>query len=338
MSFKQLPRLYLRGNMMNVTAKELTENQKDEVEAVMAVVWDDPNFQGAKYKFCEALKNTIGGDYKDRKAAEQEARIAIYRAAISVLFHDKKLTSSDKERLKSDPINRKKYFTNYLWMYLRQILRENKIPAIRKYPTVSGPASYVAAKAAIALIQFKSEDFELNEGVGKHIISGINQNMWPLSLTLDVHKILNEYKDYGVTYTMTDHKLIIYGSDDEQIISGNIIRSIRVKEVSFDHKTNNEESELRYTLEFKLIQHKNEISDSKRIEDNDSIKILKEKIPSSIIPIVDVIVNPPKKFIDEYGDKPPKKCHISKFLDISMKEVDDAFRMLRLHSKLLELT
>lgn len=330
MSFEQIPVLYLRGSLMNVTAKNLTKEQLEEVENTINIVWNDPDLQGHKYAFCEALRTTIKGDYLNHECAEQEARVAIWRACVSVLYHDQNIKPNDKVKIISDPIQRGKYFKTWLFNYLRQILRENKIPAIKSMPVEVGPASQVATLAVKSLIEFKGEDVEMVPIKNGYKLININQNMWPLSLSFDVIKLLQKYEQYGVIIKNESNSIEISGSDDQQYIAGRLVKSVRVSEQSLDNNSNDESGDsLRYTLEHKISQS----MDRKQITvESEELKMLRDRIPDNILPIFEIILNTPPEFVEKFGNKEPGKNQIAKFLNRSPKEIDDAFKILRAHS------
>ena len=86
---KQLPALLLRGSLANVTMKNLTEFQKQEVERVMTRVSSHPMIEQHKNGVISKFRNTIGNDYFDKSVAENEFQIAIWRATVELLYHQK---------------------------------------------------------------------------------------------------------------------------------------------------------------------------------------------------------------------------------------------------------
>lgn len=94
---RQLPQLYLRGSIANITMKSLTDEQKRIVSAVTDKVALHPALAPHRIKFCNQLGNTIGGDYNDdrfsngklRTSAEQEYLIVIWKATVILLYHQK---------------------------------------------------------------------------------------------------------------------------------------------------------------------------------------------------------------------------------------------------------
>lgn len=85
---RQLPEIYLRGALANETMKNLTAEQRLEVDALVARVEQIPAIIGHRNEFISQLSKTIGGDYRDDRASgEEEFRIATWRAVIHLLYH-----------------------------------------------------------------------------------------------------------------------------------------------------------------------------------------------------------------------------------------------------------
>ncbi len=102
---RQMSELYLRGSLVNVTMKNLTEKQRRIVDEVVALVSKHPDMQAHKRQFIKALQHTIAADYADDPlAAEEEFHIAIWRAVVDLLYHRKytfKCTACDTTTLKT---------------------------------------------------------------------------------------------------------------------------------------------------------------------------------------------------------------------------------------------
>jgi len=84
----QLAKIYLRGTLMSVTAAGLTDEQKQECQDLMDRAWHNPLLQKAKAEFSKALARTIGNEYRDYDAGQQDARLAYWKAAVMVLYHE----------------------------------------------------------------------------------------------------------------------------------------------------------------------------------------------------------------------------------------------------------
>lgn len=84
----QLPGLYLRGSIANVTMANMTMEQKSEVDKLSIIVSNHPEMAKHKAKFIKELSVTIKGDYAyDRASAEQDYLISIWRGVASLVLH-----------------------------------------------------------------------------------------------------------------------------------------------------------------------------------------------------------------------------------------------------------
>ncbi|CAK0748142.1 hypothetical protein CCP1ISM_20008 [Azospirillaceae bacterium] len=142
----QMPGLYLRGALKN-TMRDVDPATKAEIEEIINLVSDDPNLQACKIQFKNALKYTIGSDYKsDSDTAEQEFLIAVWRAAVAAKCGWGEHQAS--QQTITDKIQRKKFFQTWVFNYLRQILLENR-PAIQKTEVYENVSTFENAKNEI---------------------------------------------------------------------------------------------------------------------------------------------------------------------------------------------
>jgi len=85
---RQVPELYIRGSLANVTMKNLTPSQQKAVTATSEYVASHPRMAKHRAGVMEQFKNTIGADYSDdRKIAEMEYQMAIWKASVELLYH-----------------------------------------------------------------------------------------------------------------------------------------------------------------------------------------------------------------------------------------------------------
>lgn len=85
---RQMPELYLRGSLANITMANLTETQKHHVDGILDLVADHPDMHPHKVKVMKKFGVTIAADYADdRLSAEQEYRIAIWRGIVNLFYH-----------------------------------------------------------------------------------------------------------------------------------------------------------------------------------------------------------------------------------------------------------
>lgn len=87
---RQMPELYLRGSLANITMKNLTTDQRRHVEGLVHQVTSHPDMQRHKIKVMKELGVTIAADYSDdREIAEEEYRIAVWRGVVDLFYHRK---------------------------------------------------------------------------------------------------------------------------------------------------------------------------------------------------------------------------------------------------------
>lgn len=113
---RQLPSLYLRGALANITMRDMTPEQVEHVGEIVEYVAPHPAMIGHRKEFADALgRKTIKADYIDPLATEQEYKIAIWRAAVHLFYYRSYTFRCDAclsgvyltKRGKPSPINRK---------------------------------------------------------------------------------------------------------------------------------------------------------------------------------------------------------------------------------------
>lgn len=85
---RQMPGLYLRGSIANITMAGLTSQEKAHIEEVFEYVINHPELVCHKQKVMKEFGITIRADYADDRAvAEQEYNIAVWRGLVSIFYH-----------------------------------------------------------------------------------------------------------------------------------------------------------------------------------------------------------------------------------------------------------
>jgi hypothetical protein len=85
---RQMPELYLRGSLANVTMKNLTAEEVLFCHNLTELVANHDRMKKHRYQVSKVLGETIGADYRDdREIAEQEYKIAIWRAVVNLFYH-----------------------------------------------------------------------------------------------------------------------------------------------------------------------------------------------------------------------------------------------------------
>jgi len=84
----QLARLYLRGNLMHITAKGLSKKSLDQVQRLIVQASKCPLLHNPLSEFCMALARTIGNEYRNYEYGLQDAQVTFWRAGVQILHHE----------------------------------------------------------------------------------------------------------------------------------------------------------------------------------------------------------------------------------------------------------
>jgi hypothetical protein len=85
---RQVAELYLRGSVVNITMKNLTEDQQRLVGEKIEEVTSLQGIAQTRQLISKKLAETIGGEYReDKDAAMQETMITIWRGIVDLYYH-----------------------------------------------------------------------------------------------------------------------------------------------------------------------------------------------------------------------------------------------------------
>ena len=357
MSSNQLAKLFIRGSLINVTAKNLTENQKQHVVKLMEEAWGDKRLENARHEFCNALDRTIGNEYKNREFAMNEIWITFWRTAVDVLYHspaDKESEAYEKwlnrkTKVTTDPIVRKKYFQTCMFNYLRQILKENKIPTYRHKHEISGTADHVA----VEMVKFylkntlsKPITFDVTENnKSGNVVFSLDVNMVHVDLMKKIWQLRDEVEDQ-VQIVITDSSIVIIPRGETKFLSKKVSEKVRIKSISLSGLGGDDESKnsnFQQHCEYKARKKREVELDSMLVRD--SIKELERRLSdrNRAKEVFGILVNPPQDFLDTFYPRRkkevrPKETHIAKYLGISKNEVSKAMVTIRQQAHALDIT
>lgn len=333
----QLAQLFIRGSLVNVTAKNLTEEQKETVMELMNQIWEDRALDTAKHKFCNVLACTIGNEYKNKDFAMNEIWITIWRTAVDILYHH------PRPNVVENVHARRKYFKQCIYMYMKQILNENKIPSYRYEKTVDGEAHHAASE----IIQFYFDNalkkpveyvFEESDNNIKFIVD--MDTVSPDTMS-KIEKLKDEVRDLGVLLVITSESITIIPEEEIKHFKKKVSEKARVSFYSMSGFSHEEEkNNFQQHCEYKALKKREVELDSMLVQD--SVEVLLERLPEPARQVCEILVNPPKDFLDEYyprRKKPvrPKETHIAKHLGISKGEVTKAINLIRKQATALDI-
>lgn len=359
----QLARLFLRGSLMNETAKLLTKDEMKEVDALMKAAWEDPNIQGQKMEFCMALGRTIGNEYKDIEVGKQDCQITFWKAALMVLFHESRectkctkhfvttktklekcpacgielvIKWSPKPQIANDPIKRKKFFQSVMFNYLRQILRENKPPSIKEARTEEGNASDIATKAIIATLnKIKNYPHELESIDMDHNVIRCETGLLPVKTVQKLQEIKQEFEAHGVQISLDWTAInVVSILEIPQTISYQIVEKVYAKYTSLDSGSTSDETEASHRdhCEHKAIARTEPVTSG-----SESLDLLRQRLPSDAQKLFDLIVDTPQDYIERFGTDKLHRANLADYLGKDIKEIDAMRENIRLHCLAMDI-
>lgn len=341
MAYQQVAKLYLRGSLCNKTMKELSAQQQEEIDGILDRLIDDNLLRKCKRSFCGALAGTIHNDYDIREAGEQDYLISIWRAAVAAL-HGKEPA---KETI-TDPTQRKKWFQTWAFNYLRQILRENKIPSQKLNVSITVPADEAAVfEIRDALVQLaESEKFVPHRRLLRSLLVNleVKEGTDSLLLTFDhmsfPTSIFDIIKELNTTY-LTRNVEILYTAE------GILVRRLsdNVPAVSLKRSTENFVKVTSYDVsdedgeksKFEVIATPRE----DKMEADEIFKKLHERVPDDGHEILAIYNEDsrPQGYVEKYGAGSPKISHVAEYLNRSPREVKKMLGIIRLQCMALKL-
>jgi hypothetical protein len=359
----QLARLFLRGSLMNETAKLLTKDEMKEVDALMKTAWEDPNIQGQKMEFCMALGRTIGNEYKDIEVGKQDCQITFWKAALMVLFHESRectkcerhfVTSktktekcpdcninlvikwSPKPQIANDPIKRKKFFQSVMFNYLRQILRENKPPSIKEARTEEGNASDIATKAiAAALNTIKNYPHKLESIDMEHNVIRCETGLLPIKTIQKLQEIKHEFESYGVQISLGWTSInVVSILEVPQTISYQIVEKVYAKYTSLDSGSTSVETEASHRDH---CEHKALSRIEPPTSGNENLDLLRGRLSGDAQRLFDLIVDTPQDYIERFGTDKLHRANLANYLNKDIKDIDAMRENIKLHCLAMDI-
>ena len=344
----QLARLFLRGSLSH-SLKSLNHKQKQEIEDIVEMVVRDPNLQNTKHEFCNALRRTIRSEYMDKDVALGDYYIAIMRAALAAKHgwgsHE------PVEGVLTDSLQRKKWFQTWAFQFLRQILRENKIPSYKQSKIVSLPADEAAIEEirnyiAAAIRDNANQDRATLRQIEKSIVleedgnkSYLYLDQWsiPLDILYGLYEISEKYLTYNIRISFEPDRMVIEPLGDSlPNLSVRQRRDVRVRFVSFEAKKDEDDDGHRYFLELEVSELKNDMEHESDVVESDSIQALRESLPDDAREVLNLIIDPPGDYVEKYGTVFRKK-HVAEYLEATGGEVKDLIKKIKVHAMSLGL-
>lgn len=329
----QIAKLFLRGSLMNKTAKNLSPVQKTKVDLLIEQIVKDPEMQNGLYEFAIALRGTIKNEYNNKDACFQEAMITFWRTAVDVLYGkhatDSNLWSTDKivncpstlcDCVKSKPLCRKKVFQTWMYNYLKQILRENTRAAKIIKTKINGEIGQVMSTAISTILN--------NSNIESHTTSQDNKYVVEPSKLTD--KLKSKITSLNKKYTSDINITINTNNNIEINVITNKVVEIVLKQKSYvktisttQSDTNNDDNQ----IDPMYFNCKRATKMGNDITSNDLISTISNRLDKKTKLVFEVIVNTPNAYSEKFSQL--HKKNIADFLNISKMDVIKAFEIIK---------
>lgn len=314
---QQMPQLFLRGSLCNVTMRNLTQDEVKEIGAIVEMVQNDPLMQPCRAQFKSALANTISGDYRSDKdlTAEQEFLVAIWRAAVAaVKGWGTQVKHPPCPATLTDPIQRKKFFQTWAFNYLRQILLENK----RQMYTTTHTEMVQPVEALRHHVQKLLGDEAKISTIEGGFKVATDLYIYPSYIIQQLTDLVTKYLSKRVQIALDDTSITVHkaGSSGEEEVESSV--DTRVRTVSTCQSDDDGPGvEVTSGME-------------PQIGDTDTMSAYFDSLSDKAKEIMSVILNPPDAYIDKYKTAKPVQKYIAEYLKVKPKEIKALYEEMRI--------
>lgn len=413
---RQLPLLYARGSIFNVTAKDLSEDDRARAEEIIELVKQD--LQVDRQQFIFKLSGTIGADYRDTSfngPADTEFQFAVWKGTLHLLYHcdytfvcrhcgnghylnnsgrvakiDQRkifcpacqhceISDPKKSKLKKgqfinkddllqliddlaekgleppkyrsciksakgekknldpqsileDPEQRKRWFSEFVWNYFKQMIKENKIQKQFATRLVDGFSDIVTVNSIIGYLQKNNIRFSYleadNPKYGYHFIECELLGLAPRYIP-EFAEVMHRAREWGVMVDLLPTGVRVYDQGADAIMVTHEIktREYVIVETSVGQKDGDKYPDKIESLEDPM----EEISEFERIE---AVETLRGCLSDQARRMADILSQVGEDYLEfekQFGPSKPTKRDIAKYLGISEKAVKDLQNEIKTH-------
>lgn len=245
---------------------------------------------------------------------------------------------ADPHKMLADADQRSKWYSVWVWNYFRQILNENVIRTHNKHQAqVSGPAHIVAVWEFISELKRADHKYYLDEATLYN-----NDRPWEAEIITNTASMdndwvacciamRNKYKNYGIDISDTWYSIKIRALDEVPMVEATITTEDPVIMISLTTPRNGEDGddnswtgivESNATIHTSRFE-KTEID----LDEGDWIDMAHQNFPDDICSkMFDIYIQRGDAWTDfsaQYKFREAAKSHLSKYFNISVKQVDE---------------
>ena len=342
----QVAKLYLRGSLCNQTLKGLNEQERTEIEEIINKIMVDPDLQQCRIEFCNALAWTIRNEYEDRSFGEQDYRVAIMKAAVAAI-HGYAGKPPALEAI-TDPKQRKKWFQTWAFNYLRQILRENKLPTLKRIRTITLPADQAATheiKQSVLKVIKMQHDHRHKQSLKRMLERAevktqkggflflLDHWSFPIELVYEIKELSIKYLKHSIRISQVANGIEVKRSrkkPEKLTLSFKVEELVRMTSFDAEPKDGGDDGH-RDRLETTAMRRRP--TGENVMEETESINTLRDRVPDDARPVLQIYVEDsrPDDYIEQYGNSRPRISHVAKYLNKSPREVKRLLSIIQCH-------
>lgn len=427
----QLPQLYCRGNAFQVTAKDLTDDQNEEVSKLIdqmtRELFEDKN------NFHRRLYNTIGSDYRDTNpynASDADFAVAVWKASVHLLYHYKyelqckacgatnyrgttgklikitqrktycptcgrceisnpdqylgyknaKFTCLDEDnvtpsklrrafihkddylaligeladegipaprvrsgieahkvskfepnhkKILADPDQRQRYFREFIYNYLQQTIKENKIKRQFKATQVDGCSDYVAyqmVRSYLCKNEIRHSVYDKHAGDDHWFIECDIYGVAPRFIP-ELSDIIHQTASWNVRIEFCSNGVKVYDQGTDVMYVDAEIKTREYVRIETSQKTTDGER----TID-KIDTVEADMDDLGTLEQDDSWTTVRNGLRDDTKKVYEIISQKGpsyEEFVVQFGTGKPKKADMQRFLGVSAKGLADKYSEIR---------
>lgn len=327
---RQVAKLHLRGKRYN-KLKDLSEVDRERLDALIRYVRNMPEMQKCKSIFCRKLAATIKNEYCDPDVALGEFDIATMRAGMTILF-----IQPVNDDVLNDPNQIRKIFTYWVFNYLKQIIRENSIPAVTVTKKRKMSGEEVVLEEVEKLLRGLEGKYRIiydedrisimfdTDCCSSDVMSILNMDEGIVGAA----KFIDLVKRSGCSINVTPESIIITRLKDVMLVMEQRHRE-NLTITSFERMNDDDDDGggFRDSLEYRMQpDHKHHEVERRNI----GMQTLEDLIPEGCRDVFLVMSYPPDVFLAEFGeDARYDQASIAKFLGQHTSSVKEKLKTIR---------
>jgi len=329
---RQVAKLFLRGRRYTETMRNLTDNQRAMLDDLITTINKMPEMQACKREFGRALGRTIRNEYQDPAAVQADFDIAVMKAAVTILFHQ----PVDQSTLQ-DPVQMKKIFSQWVFNYLKQIIRENKIPAVAETRYREVPGDVAVTMKICEVLDRQGTSYEIMEGsettimvetdqCDRDTLLALNSQVTDDGLMSDLVDLVKNAK--CIVKVLRDRITIKPFEDAMVTVSYSKRTNLKVTSFEIDDGDDDRDS-FRNSLEYKIAVNQSP-------EPPRDLRAAARMMPDDARRIFELMIDPPLDFLEANGMN-LQRCHSVRALAryCQLEESEIRLRMNVIKSSLL---